>query len=105
MKYKLLQGTHCEGNQTFKRGDVFESANENLVRHNSTGSIRFEVVHESVPTKQELKEKENAKEDADESDISEMTVKQLHEFAEANNIDIKDAVKKQELVDVIQASI
>jgi hypothetical protein len=43
-KFRLLDGVHSEGGQTYCPGDIFDSASD-LDRFNSLGSVRFERIH------------------------------------------------------------
>jgi len=94
-KFKLLSGIHNEGGNTYYAGDIIDSKSD-LLKHNVSGSSpRYEKAAESTPSSVQSR--------TDQLDA--MTVSQLREFAEAEEIDLGEATKKAEILAVIYASL
>lgn len=123
-RYRVLSGTHSEGYEpvidpetgkqlldpmtnkplrgepiTYHAGQIVESKSD-LLRFNSPGSIKFELLgarnsYFSEPVKQENEQDE----------LGRMTVGQLREFAAANEVDLGPAKSKDDILRTIRESI
>ena len=93
-RFRLLRGIHNEGGKTYKPGDVFDSASD-LGRHNRGGGIRFEKLTEAVPIS----------ETPTNDDLSRMTVPSLRELAEREEIDLGQAVLKDDILETIREEL
>jgi len=105
-RFKVLVGVHSEGGKTYGKneeaGDIVETDND-LTKHNSQGSIKFAlvsndggmVIHEVTP---------DADEDDDGNpDFDKMSLKQLREFGDANDLEFQANGNKADTLSDIKA--
>jgi len=84
-KFRVVAGYHNEGGETYGPGDIVDSASD-LNKHNKQEAIKFEQVGEVLSSQDELKQH---------------TVAELQDLAAEEEIDLGDATKKAEIVEVI----
>jgi len=109
MKFKVLRGQHSEGGETYRAGDVVDSASD-LNRHNSPGAKKFEQLEGGVadvpsasPPATPAVEDEDSGEESD--DLDDMTVVQLKTFAEEEEIDLAGVSRKDEILSTVRAAL
>ena len=85
-KFRLLRGVHNEGGRTYKVGDVIDSASD-LSKHNKD-VVRFEPLSEGSL--------------GGHSGLESMTIAQLKQHAEEEEIDLGDATKRSEILAICQ---
>ncbi len=93
-KFRLLRGIHNEGGNTYFPGEVVDSKSD-LLEHNSPGSTRFEKVSEDT----------HASTDPDVGQLEGMTVVQLRELAQFEEVDLGTATRKDEIINVLQSAL
>ena len=123
--FKLIRGSHTEGEVTnpatgsltpviYKKGDVFESECD-LEKHNSPGAKKFELLFNGTMEKyRALRGTQNSTsaktnsipantvtQDYDRDTLRVMTVKELKQLAESNEIHLGDAHLKDDIINVI----
>jgi len=93
-KYRLLAGTHTTGStaknnrRRYHVGDIIESDEDLVKRFNRANSVKFEVVPDS---------------NGGVSDgLDDMTVEELRQLAEAEEIDLGDAVRKPRIIRILR---
>ena len=104
MRFKVLIGAHNEGGMTYgpdeEGGDVVDSKSD-LSQHNSPGAIKFARVANNgaavleVPPNLEEDEEGNP-------NFDRMTVAQLKDFAEENDIELSVDANKAEIRNLIK---
>jgi len=128
-KFRLLAGCHSEGTDqdgkpiTFRKGDVFESDYNLDKMFNSVGAIKFEALDgvqfksaledmsdeelaAEVVRRQEAKagNQPTSTEYQEEDSLDSMTVRELKNFAEQEEIDLGNASTKENIIRVIRSS-
>jgi hypothetical protein len=101
-RFQLLAGRHCEigcdGHEyTYTKGEKFDSP-ANLLKHNEPGQRpKFRRMDDSVP--------DDAPEGGQADDVlDDMTIPQLRQLAEDDEIDLEGATLKAEIVAKIRAA-
>ncbi|MHC4686854.1 MAG: hypothetical protein ACYTEW_21470 [Planctomycetota bacterium] len=89
-RFKLLRGIHSEGDRTYHPGDVIDSASD-LSKHNRENSTRFELLPGGATGVAD--------------GLESMTVAQLRQHAEAEEIDLGDATKRAEILALCRGEV
>ena len=97
MKFRLVRGLHNDGEKTYQVGDIIETDIDLAAKFNqpSSGSIKFEPLSMVSP----------AQSQADTENLSKLTVKQLKEIAEDNEIDLEGCSTKDEILNAVQGAL
>ena len=107
MKFRLLRGDHQHGGKMYKKNDIIESdieldtvfgANKFQRLHIAPTEVQQVEVPEPVETTPGIGQNQN-------DGLSEMTVAELKQFAEEEEIDLDAGLRKDEIVNVIRATI
>jgi len=102
-RYRLLRGIHVHGQNTYSPGAVIDTA-QNLLRLNAPGSIRFERVYEEEePTPVETTPEPTEEEPTD--DLEALTLAELRDLAEAEEVDLGDAKRKADVLEVLRRAL
>lgn len=103
-RFELLGGTHTQGDGViYKRGDTVASELELDVLHGSNKFRRLsEDTRPSSPPPATVPEEADA---ADLSFLDGMSLKELREYAEQEEIDLGDAKRKQDVLKVITEAV
>jgi len=106
--FRINTGSHVdENNVRHVRGSKFKTS-VNLTKHNLPGENRFELLDkESVEDNAPIEESQTDEDGGDqdeEVDLNSLTVAQLQDYAEENEIDLEDATKKADIIAAIQLS-
>lgn len=91
MKFRVLNGSHRAKGQTFSKGSIVESTIDLVKLH---GRDKYELVSSNSETAS-LQEPEG-------DDYDHMTVAQLKEVAEQDEIDISGAKNKAEIIAILR---
>jgi hypothetical protein len=96
-RFRLNSGIHSEGGKTYMPGDVFESASD-LSVHNVRGDLpRYERVTTSIA----LSHGETPA-DRDPLGIHQLSVPELRQWADNEEIDLGDATRKSDILKTIE---
>lgn len=124
MRFQLLAGLHTEpdpsnppyGELTYKAGDVFESNTDLCQRFNRDGSTKFQRLSDApskpqaaVPVPSSNSKPIPVPEPTPPSklkvNLDVMTLEQLQKFAEDEEIDIKGAKKREEVLRAVKSAV
>ena len=100
-KHQVFVGEHKDRTIHYLPGDVIETENDNLLRFNKPGSIKFELVPNDTPTKEE--EAASQQDDSEEDAFAGMTVSQLVGLAEQDEVDLQGATKKADILAILRS--
>lgn len=104
-RFRLLVGRHGEGDRRYKPGDVIETKSD-LLKLNSPGSTKFALL-ESVPVAEPHEAKKSGKKSKKaepvhgSATLDAMSIEELQAMAEAEEIDLGGATRKDEIIDII----
>ncbi len=106
-RFLLLAGSHNEGGRTYKRGDVVDSASD-LNQMNAPNAIKFQrVANDFNPTVQEQSNDLGKTSvlpptaTADKAVYDEMSVSELRKVAASEEIDLGEASKKEDIIQLL----
>lgn len=93
-RFELLSGVHNEGGKTYYPGDVFDSARD-LSKHpyNRPNAFRFRALS-TGPVEAKAR-----------NELDSMTVAELKQYAEAEEIDLGDATKRAEILALCRGEV
>lgn len=95
-KYKVLRGRHAEYGRVYDIGDIVDSRSD-LDVLNSLNSQKFEYIGPGTYSKTSSTESE-----AGQDSLDSMTVAQLKELAEGEEIDLDGATRRDEILTIIK---
>jgi len=105
----IKQGVPPKGH-IYERGDIIESKSDLCLHFNAPRAIKFErvdpsgrPVHDAAPNVQPAVNPSSRL--ADQDNLDNMTVEELRAFAAEEEIDLDNAVRKQDIIQAIRASI
>jgi len=112
-KFKVLRGTHTEGSPSkmYRMGEVLDSES-NLLRFNSRGAVKFEML--KCYKKEDLKEFEEEKKSTEKEmkgadpetsyskeELETLNVADLREMAEDEEVELDASMKKADIVSAL----
>jgi|TARA_R110002110_G_scaffold145775_7_gene335375 hypothetical protein len=92
--FRVLRGSHQEAGQTYRKGDIVKTDN-NLLRHNSVGSVKFEQVFGDIP--------EGSIDGS--TPIDAMDLEELLQFANAEEVDLSGLTSRASIVTALKKAL
>ena len=105
-KFRLLHGTHFHGGKQYNPGDPVEADSDLCKKFNTPGDLpRFERLPDDAPltATPTLAPTESVAAPAEDT-LDSMTVEELREWAASEEIDVRGAKTKEQLVKAIRAA-
>lgn len=97
--YRVLRGNHQNDNGEFcRKGNTFTTTKD-MLKHNTPGSKKFELVGAGVVVESPVD-----LEDENQDGLNEMTIDELRSYATEGDIDVSDCETKQEVIDKLRSS-
>ena len=107
MKFRLLSGIHSHGGVTYVAGDedhdVVESEIDLERRFNSPGSIKFQRIREEDCRVSAAVLDDKGPSETRRVSLESLTVNQLRKLAEEREVDLGDAIRKDEIIGALRS--
>ncbi len=103
-KFKVLRGQHSEQGKIYKKGDTVDSKTDLAERFNFPGSIKFaKIASKNSPSDEveEEEEEETAEETYSAEELSLLTIPDLKELANDQEINLSGLSRKEEIIEAI----
>lgn len=98
-RYRVMHGTLSSGGKIYNQGDTIDT-DKDLLQHNLAGVDKFLLIGDTPDPSNSKSENSSQESDAvyTREELEQMTVPDLREIAEGEEIDLMGASKKNEII-------